>query len=143
MANADQTRRNSSRWPQVTLREILLLMAFFAVLYGFDVMRGDRESLLADVKKTPILLAVFLLWRIVQHCRSVEHVFARVFVDGTLGASVGAMGGTVLGMVSFSHNVPDVLFGLFLGACFGAISANIAGLLLGRYRRNPTAEEDQ
>ncbi len=137
MANADQTCRSPCRWPQVTLRETLLLMTFFAVLYGLDVMRGDQEALLG-----PVLLGVFLLWRIVQHCRGVEHAVARVFIDATLGAAIGTMA-TGLGMYLLSLSFSDILAPLLIGASFGAIAASVVGLVLRRYRRKPTTEEDQ
>ena len=101
MSNAEQTRRTVSRWPQVTLRELLYLMTFFAVLYGFDIMRGDRESLMADVVRTPLLLAVFLLWRILHHCRGVQDVLARVFINATLGAAIGTMATVLVRVLHF------------------------------------------
>ncbi len=136
MAKAEKTRRSSARWPQVTLRELLLLMTFFAVLYGIDVMRGERDFL----ARSPILMAVFVLWRIVQHCRGVEHVFAQVFVDAALGAAIGTMA-TVLGIFLLSFSLSSILTPLLLAACFGAIAANTVGLVLGRYRRTPETQK--
>jgi hypothetical protein len=140
MANAEQTRRTASRWPQITLRETLYLMTFFAILYGFDTIRGDRESLMADVVRTPFLLAVFLLWRILHHCRGVQHVLARVFIDATLGAAIGAMV-TVLGIFLLSYSFSNIYLPLLLGACFGAIAGTVVAFSFGRYRRiNPPNE---
>jgi hypothetical protein len=137
MTNAERT---APRWPQITLRELLYLMTFFAVLYGFDMMRGDRESLMANVVRTPILLAVFLLWRILQHCRGVRHVLVRVFIDATMGAAIGTMA-TVLGIFLLSYSFSNISVPLLLGACSGAIAGVIVAFASGRYRRkHPTNE---
>jgi hypothetical protein len=80
MKNADPSPQNRAAWPQVTLREILFLVSFFTVLYGLDVMRDDRDGLMDNMVRTPILMGVFVLWRIVQNCRRIAHGFAQVFV---------------------------------------------------------------
>jgi hypothetical protein len=145
VANGNPTRRSPARWPQVTLREMFLAVTFFAVLYGLDVLRGDRESLLNNVVKTPILLAVFVLWRTVRHARGVEHVFVRVVVDAIMGAACGAIGGAVLCIVLSIADVSTSLFLLLvpLSAIVGAIGGNLVGFVLGRYRRTRTTEQDQ
>jgi VIT1/CCC1 family predicted Fe2+/Mn2+ transporter len=126
----------------VTLRETLLLITFLAILYGVSVIRGDRDALWSNVYKTPILLAVFVLWRVVQHCRRVQHPFAQSFVDVTLGAAVGTMV-AVLAVFLFPQEFSGILIPLFAGAALGAITGCVLGLVSRRYRCRRTTDNDR